>query len=56
MLVEGADTMNSDNEFHISMKKAHKISDCWTTYGKVMTKDLAGKITEVKSPADLLHY
>ena len=39
-------------------KKEHslKISDCWTTYGKVMTKDLAGKITEVKSPADLLHY
>ena len=30
------------------LKKAHKISDCWTTYGKVMTKDLAGKITEVK--------
>ena len=38
------------------LKKTHKISDCWTTYGKVMTKDLAGKITEVKSPADLLHY
>ena len=38
------------------LKKAHKISDCWTTYGKVMTKDLAGRITEVKSPGDLLHY
>ena len=38
------------------LKKAHKISDCWTTYGKVMTKDLAGKITEVKSPGDLMHY
>ena len=38
------------------LKKEHKIGDCWTTYGKVMMKDLAGRITEVKSPGDLAHF
>ena len=38
------------------LKKEHKISDCWTTYGKVMMKDLAGRITEVRSPGDLAHF
>ena len=37
------------------LKKAHKLY-CLTTYGKVMVKDLAGRITEVKSPEDIEHF
>ena len=47
---------DSAEQYYRQLKKANKISDCWTTYGKVMAKDLAGRITEVKSPGDLLHY
>ena len=38
------------------LKTAHKFSDCWTTYGKVMVKDIAGRLTEVKSPGDLAQF
>ena len=37
-----------------ALKRSKKISDCWTAYGKVMVKDLDNKVTEVKSPSDLL--
>ena len=37
-----------------ALKRAKKITDCWTAYGKVMVKDLANKVFEVKSASDLL--
>ena len=37
-----------------TMKKDKKIMDCWTSYGKVLIKDLASKVIEMKSPSDLL--
>ena len=35
------------------MKREKTISDCWTAYGKVMVKTLAGLVKEVKSQQDL---
>ena len=35
------------------LKKARKINDCWTSYGKVMIKDLANNIKEIKSTSQL---
>ena len=37
-----------------ALKRSKKISDCWTAYGKVMVKDLDNKVSEVKSPSDIL--
>ena len=37
-----------------ALKRAKKITDCWTAYGRVMVKDLANKVFEVKSASDLL--
>ena len=37
------------------LKKTKKIVDCWTTYGKVMIKDSANKIREIKSPSELVN-
>ena len=37
-----------------TMKKDKKLMDCWTSYGKVLIKDLASKVIEMKSPSDLL--
>ena len=37
-----------------ALKRSKKIADCWTAYGKVMVKDLDNKVSEVKSPSDLL--
>ncbi len=30
-----------------------KITDCWSSYGKIVVKDLQNKITEIKSSKDL---
>ena len=38
-----------------TLKKNKKIADCWTSYGKVMIKDLTNKVKEVKSLGDLLN-
>ena len=35
------------------LKKARKINDCWTSYGKVIIKDLANNIKEIKSTSQL---
>ena len=37
-----------------TMKKDNKIMDCWTSYGKVLIKDLTSKVIEIKSLSDLL--
>ena len=37
------------------LKKAKKIVDCWSSYGKVIVKDSNNKIREIKSPSDLLN-
>ena len=34
-------------------KRANKITDCWTAYGRVMIKDLASKVFQLKSASDL---
>ena len=34
-------------------KRANKITDCWTAYGRVMIKDLAGKVLQLNSASDL---
>ena len=34
-------------------KRANKIADCWTAYGRVMIKDLAGKVLQLNSASDL---
>ena len=39
-----------------SLKKERKLSDCWTTGGNVMVKELDGKIRQVKTEADLKKY
>lgn len=38
------------------LKKDKKISDCWTTYGKVMIKDLDNNIKYIKEEMDLNVY
>ena len=37
-----------------TLEKNNKIADCWTSYGKVMIKDLTNTVKEVKSLSDLL--
>ena len=39
-----------------ALKRSKKIADCWTAYGKVMVKDFANKVFEVKSSSDLLSW
>ena len=34
-------------------KRANKITDCWTAYGRVMIKDLTGKVLQLNSASDL---
>lgn len=38
------------------LRKAKKISDCWSTYGKIMVKDLANSIKNIKAESDLDVY
>ena len=38
------------------LKKAKKISDTWTYYGKLIVKDLSSNISEVTCEADLRRY
>ena len=39
-----------------TLKKDRKVTDCWTTGGNVMIKELNHKIRQVKSEADLKNY
>ena len=39
-----------------SLKKDRKVTDCWTTGGNVMIKELNNKIRQVKSESDLKNY
>ena len=39
-----------------SLKKQKKISDTWTFNGKILIKDLTGKVTEINSAAALTQY
>ena len=38
------------------LKKTKKIADCWTSFGKVVIKDLANKVKEIRSPNDLKQF
>ena len=35
------------------LKKEIQIADCWTAYGKVLTKDLNNKVKEIRTSLEL---
>ena len=35
------------------LKRSKKIADCWSSYGKIVVKDLQNKISEIRSSKDL---
>ena len=38
------------------LKKAKKLTNTWTYYGKLLIKDLSNKVSEVTCSADLRQY